>query len=307
MTLAVIMAITASFLWSITNHIDKFMVSGIDESASSIKTLLVFSTLITGIVLSPIWLIVNNFSVGISTISLICVLSASLVYIISTYFYFKALDKNDASIVIVMFQLIPVFSYILTLIFFKESLTVNQFIGSIIIMLSAILISIDFEEKNNKSKKIALILMTSSSFFFALHYFLFDIAMRDSSYNSCAFWFQIGFLILGIILISIKSFRETFIKAVKTNGKRYISLNVVSRALSLSGNLLVNYANLIIPLALANVLNGFQGAFVFILGILGVKLLPKYFKENLNKRVVIQKIVCIILSIIGLVVIFIGK
>ena len=113
-------------------------------------------------------------------------------------------------------------------------------------------------------------------------------------------------LILGIILISIKGFRETFIKAVKTNGKRYISLNVVSRALSLGGNLLVNYANVIIPLALANVLNGFQGAFVFILGFLGVKLLPKYFKENLSKRVVIQKIVCIILSIIGLVVIFMG-
>lgn len=63
MTLAVVLTIFASFLWGVTNHIDKFMISGIDESGSSIKTLLVFSTLVAGIVLSPIWLIVSKFSV----------------------------------------------------------------------------------------------------------------------------------------------------------------------------------------------------------------------------------------------------
>jgi hypothetical protein len=60
-----------------------------------------------------------------------------------------------------------------------------------------------------------------------------------------------------------------------------------------------------IPLALANVLNGFQGAFVFILWVIGVKFLPKYFKENMNKKVVIQKVSCIILSIIWLIIMFI--
>ena len=117
---AIIIAIFASFLWGITNHIDKFMINGIDESGSSVKTLLVFSTLIAGLVFSPIWLIISKFSVSISTISLIAILISSLIYILGTYFYFKALDKNDASIVVVMFQMIPVFSYILALIFFKE-------------------------------------------------------------------------------------------------------------------------------------------------------------------------------------------
>ena len=36
------------------------MISGIDESGSSIKTLLVFSTLVAGIVLSPIWLVTGE-------------------------------------------------------------------------------------------------------------------------------------------------------------------------------------------------------------------------------------------------------
>lgn len=305
MTFAVFLTIFASFLWGVTNHIDKFMISGIDESGSSVKTLLVFSTLVAGIILSPIWLIASKFSIGISNISLLCVLLSSFIYILATYFYFKALEKNDASIVVVMFQLIPVFSYILALIFFKENLALQQIIGSILIILSAVLISFDFEERNNKGKWLALILMALSSLLYATYFFLFDIGIRNSSYNSCAFWLQIGFLIQGIILICFKSYRSTFIKAIKNNGQKYISLNITNEVINLIANLLVNFANVTIPLALANVLNGFQGAFVFILGVIGVKLLPKYFKENISKKIVVQKISCIIISIIGLIIMFV--
>ena len=122
MTLAVAITIFASFLWGITNHIDKYLLNGVDESGSSLKTLLVFSTLIAGIVISPIWLIICNFSVNISNVSLICVFLAATVSVLGIYAYFKALEKNDASIVVVMFQLIPVFSYILALLFLNETL-----------------------------------------------------------------------------------------------------------------------------------------------------------------------------------------
>ena len=305
MTVAVIITIFASFLWGITNHIDKFMINGVDESGSSLKTLLVFSTLVAGLIFTPIWLIVCKFQVSISALSLICVFLSTIVYILATYFYFIALNKNDASIVVVMFQLIPVFSYILALIFFKETLTFKQIIGSVIILLSAIIICFDFKEKNNKDKFKALILMALSSLFYAIYFILFDIAIRNSSYNSCAFWFQVGFLILGIILICIKSFRKTFINAIKNNGKLYFSLNITNEIINLIANLLVNFANLTIPIALANVLNGFQGAFVFILGLIGMKLLPKYFKEDMSKKIILQKVSCIILSVIGLFVMFI--
>ena len=305
MAFAIFLAIFASFLWASTNHIDKFLLNGIDESWSSIKTLIVFSTLVAWIVLLPVWLIICKFNVSINNISLISVLAASVIYILASYFYFKALEKNDASIIVIIFQLIPVFSYILALVFFKENLTAQQIIWSIVIILSAVLISIDFENKNHKSRLIVLILMALSSLLFATNFFLFDIWIRHSSYNSCAFWFQMGLLIQGIILMCIKSYMTTFLKAIKNNGKKYFSLNIINEAVNLIWNLLVNLANLTIPIALANVLNGFQGWFTFIIGALWVKFLPKYFKENMNKKVVIQKVSCIVLSIVGLIIMFI--
>ena len=302
MTLAILIPILACFLWAVTNHIDKFMITGIDQSKDSIKILLLFSTFVAGIVLIPIWLILGHFEIGISTISLISVLLSSVIYILATVLYFKAIEKNDTSIVVVMFQLIPVFSYALALILFKENLTARQIIGSIIIIFSAIIITFDFSEKNSKKKLKALLLMTISSLCYSVYFILFDIGIRHSAYYSCAFWYQIGFLIMGLMLLCIKAYRIPFINAIKKNGKRYLVLNVTNESINLIANLLVNFANTLLPIALVNVLNGFQSMFVFILGVIGTIFIPKYIKEDLRRSVVIQKIISIILGIIGLII-----
>jgi len=304
MTIAVLITLTASFLWAITNHIDKYMLCNIDDSTSNVKTLLLFSSFVAGMVLSPIWLFISKFQIQIGIIPLIFIFIAAVLYILATYFYFKALEKNDASIVVVMFQLIPVFSYIFSLLFFGEILSVNETIGALIIISSAIIISFEFSKSSNKNKLIALLLMTLSSLLYSLYFICFDFAMKNGTYNSVAFWYQIGLLLVGVILINIKGFRKSFIKMIKNNGKKFISLNITNEALNLIANLMVNFANLTIPLALANTLNGFQGAFCFIIGVIGVTIFPKIFSEDLNKKIVFQKIISIIIGIIGLIVMF---
>ena len=304
MTSSVIIALLASFLWAVTNHIDKYMLCKIDSATSNIKTLLVFSSLVAGVAISPIWLITSKFQVHIDILPLIVIFISAIIYVLATYLYFKALEKNDASIVVVMFQLIPVFSYIFSLILFKETLNTNEIIGALIIISSAIIISFEFGKTSNKNKVIALILITTSSLLFSLYFICFDFAIRNSEYNAVAFWYQIGLLLVGIYLIRIKSFRAEFVATIKKNGKKLVSLNVTNEIINLVANLLVNFANLTIPLALANTLNGFQGAFCFIIGVIGTVLFPKIITEDLSKRNVLQKLSCITLGIIGLVVMF---
>lgn len=304
MTVAVIITILASFLWAITNHIDKYLLCNIDNSTSNVKTLLLFSSLVAGIVLSPIWLFISNFQIKISILSLLFIFIAAVLYILATYFYFKALEKNDASIVVVMFQLIPVFSYIFSLLFFGEILNTNEIVGSLIIISSAIIISFDFSRSSNKNKFVALMLMTLSSLMYSLYFICFDFAMRNGVYSSVAFWYQVSLLLIGFILISIRSYRVSFIKMIKNSGKKFVSLNITNEVINLIANLMVNFANLTIPLALANTLNGFQGVFCFIIGIIGVTIFPKIFSEDLNKKIIFQKIISIILGIIGLIVMF---
>jgi drug/metabolite transporter (DMT)-like permease len=305
MSVAVISVLLASFMWATTNHIDKYLVHKYGGE-SNINGLLVFSSLVAGVVLLPITIItnvMNESSFKIDLINLMIVFAASITYLTATHFYLKALEKNDASIVASMFQLIPVFSFILTFTFFKENLSTNQLLGSIIIIISAILITLDFNKGNSEKKKIALLLMILSSFLYALYFFLFEIGTRNTNYDIVTFYYQIGFLLSGIILISIKKYRASFFRMLKKNGKQVFALNATNEAVNLVANLLVNFANTLIPLALATTLNGFQPAFVFIIGILGGKVAKDVFYENLSRRKIIQKSICIALGIVGLYII----
>ena len=276
MIFPLIISILANFIWAITNHIDKFLLS--NQSKSNIKTLLVFSTLIAGIIFSPIWLVISRLSVWINLTSLSSIFFSAITYIIVTYFYFKSLEKNDASIVVVMFQLIPVFCYFLSFILFKETLTLKQNIGAFIIFSSASLISLDFNSKNNQDKRKALILMILSSLFYAFYYILFDISIRNSAYNSCAFWYQISLLIIGILFMCIPSMRKSFLDSIKTNGKKFFLFNSINELLNIIANLLVNFANTVMPIVLVNVLNGFQGMFSFLIAVIGIKFLSSFKK-----------------------------
>ncbi len=304
MTFPIILTIIASFIWAITTHIDKYLLYNLKNNTSNINTVLVFSTLIAGISFSPIWLIISNFQVKIGLIPLIIIFLSSIIYIAGNYLYFRALEDGDPTIVAVMFQLIPVFSYILSFILFKEALSSNQIIGSILIILSAILISLEFTKTKNNNKLMTLLLMTLSSISYAIYFICFDLAVRTSNYNAAAFWFQIGLFLIGIVLFCFKQFKSPFIKMIKENGKKFIGLNITNEIVNIIANLLVNFANLTIPLAIANTLNGAQGAFVFLIGIIGHLIFPKIFTEKFDKKTIIQKILCIILGIIGLIIMF---
>jgi len=304
MPLPIILTLLSSFIWAITSYIDKYVLCKIDNFNNSLKTTLIFSTLIVGIIFSPIWLIKLKFNIFINFNILIIILISTLCYILSMFFYFKALENNDTSIVASMFQLVPIFSYILSGIFFNEILSLKELIGAIIIILSAIIISYDFDNNNNKNKTIALLYMFFSSMFEAVYYFTFEISMRNSNYELSSFWYQVFLLLIGVILINIKSYKNSFINMLKVNGKKFINLNFFNESLNLIANLMVNFANLTIPIAIANTLNSFQGFFVFFIGIIGTMFFPKFISEDLSMENIVQKILCITFSLIGIFIMF---
>lgn len=302
MLLAIILVLSASLMWATTNHIDKY-ISHKFIGESNIRGLLVFSSLVAGGILLPFTIITKNIDYSIDYLPLIVTILSSITYLFGIYFYLKALEKNDTSIVVSMFQLIPVFSFILGFIFLKETLSIKQLFGCLIIILSAFAITIDEKHKNNDNKKYALLMMILSSFLSAIYFILFNFAVKHSDYDTVSFFYQIGLLFSGIVLIFIKKYRIPFLRMIKNGRARIFLLNTTNEAINLFANLFVNYANTIIPIALSTTLNGFQPAFVFLIGFIGEKTAPKIFYENISKSTIIQKSICIILGVIGLYII----
>ena len=304
MLLALFLVPLASLMWGITNHIDKHLISNVSNNGDY-RGLIVFSS-IGGALLFPLSLILSNFKIGIDLISFIMIFISASMYLIATIFYFKALEKNDASLVTAMFQLIPVFGYFLGLIFLNETLKLHQIIGGIIVILSSIAIIFEFKEnKFDKKKLIALILMSLSSLFYAIYFLFFRLTTIDNNFYAMTFWYQISLVINGIlIIIFFKKFRNGFFSLIKNNGKNILGFNLLNEALNTTANLLVNFSITIAPMALVLTLNGLQPFFVFLIGLIGTLLMPKSFNEDMSKRVMIQKIICIVISIIGLAILY---
>ncbi len=295
--------VLATMLYVVTNYMDKFLVTK-SKSATNIKTLLVFSTLVSGLLFLPISLFIANFEIHANPIAIISVLCAAIVYILATWFYLLALGKADTTIVVSVFQLIPVFAYLLGAIFFQEFFTIWQLIGAGIIIASAIIISLQPSKKQKGGRFKVLILAGLSALGYALYYFLFDIALRNDTYGSCVFWNQAANLCIGIVLILIKSYRKSFIRTIKKNGKLYIGFNFLNEVINSGAGALSNLANVTLPLAMVNIISGFQGAFSFIIGAILTFFFPKIIKEDLRKKVVCRKLLCILVSIIGIVLVF---
>lgn len=295
-----LVALIAPILWSIVNHIDKYILSRYQEGRG-IGAILTFSSVSSVVVLPFIAFFHHSQIFNISLVDSTTLLIIGFLGALAFYFYLKALDTEEASVVIPLFQFDPVFAYILSYFILQESLNLNQILSSVLILVGIVLLSIEIDIENKlKLKKKALILVAISSFLFALSGVLFKkLALVDSFWVSI-FWQYAGLTVFGIlILIFYKKFRQDFILMVTTPKLKILSLNIVSETLYIIGGLANNFAILIAPVALVFVVNSYQSLFVFFFAVLFTAFLPTFVSEKISRKHFFHKLISIIIILIG--------
>lgn len=295
-----LIALVAPITWSIINHIDKYILSRYQEGRG-VGALLIFSSLFSIVVL-PFLAIFYRSKIFYVSFTDFCVLFfVGFLSAGAFYFYLKAMDTEEASVVIPLFQFDPIFGYILSFFILKESLNLNQILSSILILVGIILLSIEIDIDNKfRFKKKVLLLVGISSFLFALSGVLFKkLALIDSFWISI-FWQYVGLTVFGIlILIFFKKFRQNFIDIFSTSKLKILSLNILSEILYIIGALVNNFALLIAPVALVFVVNSYQPLFVFIAGVLLTIFLPQVASEKISRKHFLHKLISIIIILIG--------
>lgn len=293
----IFLPLIATFLWAVTNFIDKFLVSNHFKKKQG--ALMIYSSLI-GL---PIFVLIALFNPSVLKIDLVhatLIVLNSFLYILYLFPYFKALSKADTSSVAPLFESIPVFTYFLALFFLNEHLSFIQVSGSLLILFGCIGISMKLKKNSFHLRKDVLWLMLFSSFIVSLNWFFFKFFALEFDFWKTSFWQYLGFTIFGLLLFSFKkSYRADFIYSFKKNKFKIISLNALNEALNIGAVIIFSYATLLAPLALASVLNSFQSVFSLVIGIILSKFFPRIIKEDISKRVIIQKLLLFILIIAG--------
>jgi drug/metabolite transporter (DMT)-like permease len=131
----IILVLLASLCWSITNHVEKFLLSRFFKSHGAGGFIL--TTLITYLIFLPAIFAYRPDVIHVTTHDMLLMLASGVMYTLGILAYLHAIERDEVSIAVPLFQTIPIFAYIFGYFLLGEQLTRNQIIGSLIIILAA--------------------------------------------------------------------------------------------------------------------------------------------------------------------------
>ncbi len=299
-------ALGAPFLWAIVNIADQFLVSKYSEKEKERSSggLVLFSSLI-GIFIAIFIAIFTTGILDVSNLDIILLLLAGGLSIVWIILYLYAIEIEDISVIVPWFLTVPIFGFILGYIFLGETLSTSQIFGSIVVFFGLILLSIDFFERKITAKKKTIIYMLIASLIIACSGVLFKFVTIEGNFWVSSFWEYSGLGITGLFLyIFIPKYRNEFLYMHRMGGRKILMVNITSELMTISGNLMTNFALLLAPVSMVYLVGSFHPAIVLILTIIGSKFFPHIIKENISKKALLQKFIAIFIMIIGSVFLF---
>lgn len=302
-----LIALGAPILWAIVNIADDYLVSKYSqkEKERSSGGLVLFSSLIGLVVAFFIFIFINGVW-AIPFIDKVLLFITGGLTIVWIILYLYALEIEDISAIVPWFLVVPIFGYFLGYVFLGETLTKYQIIGTIIVLLGALINSIDFSEGKRKIKKRPVFYMVFACIAIAMSGVIFKFVTIEGNFWVSSFWEYFGLGVFGVIIyMFVPKYRKEFHYMRKIGGIKILSVNIISEMMSIIGNLMTNFALLLAPVTMVYLVSSFQPAIVLILTIVGTKFLPHIIKENISHRVLIPKILAIIVMIVGSFFLFI--
>jgi drug/metabolite transporter (DMT)-like permease len=290
-------------LWALVNHVDKHLLSRTTHK-SSVDVLMVYSTWFSLLVL-PILFFFSHEKLFQNSEQVIFQIIGGILLTFTVYFYLKALDQDEASVVMPLALLVPVFGFVFSYFILGEMLTIKQAIACILIISGSLILTLEFsEERRFKMKYKVLAFMIAASAFQAMQEILFKYVSVENSFKASFFWLHVGIALCGFTLVIMKKgLFADFVGSVKINGRLMFGFNLLSESFSAVAYLVQNYALLLAPVAVIMTLNGYQPVFVFIFGIVFTVLLPKFVKENIGMKHLFHKGLAIGIILIGTILI----
>jgi len=231
----------------------------------------------------------------------------ALVYVIGLYTMYSALERFEVSRVISIIGAIqPILIFILAWIFFGgQSISLWSVLAFLLLFLGSLVISI---EKNIKLTAQHIKITFLCALMFSLDYIFAKLIFVQEPFLQGLIWTRIVIFLMVLVFLFKKSARqEIFSKEISSekNAKRFFMLAQASGGIA---TILQSFAIALAPvafLATINALRGVQYIVLFILTLLVSVFLPKILREELSKKIIIQKVTAIFLIAVGLVFLFV--
>jgi drug/metabolite transporter (DMT)-like permease len=288
-----ILSVLASILWALGTIIDKYILTKHMQDPISYQLLYVATELPVLLVL----LVFTNVSSALPWVVL--GIAAGLSHYLGLFLYFKAMMIEEASRVISLFYIGPIFTLILAAIVLKENLTSSMYIGVILLVLGAVSISYKRVEGKGTVVSPALGLLLLCSFTLSVYEILTKYVLGSFDLTSFLFWEFAGFIIAAFLTFSHSRIRHSFLTSVKGMSRPVLFWRCVNTYMSLTA-LILYFAAMSIGLAsLVSGATSFEPFFVLVFAILLSYFVPHVLKEDIGRGALAIKALAVTLIVAG--------
>lgn len=287
-----IYAFLAPAFWALNNIFIKFLIT------NKFKTYIpmISSIIIMDVPFALVTLLIVPLNINFPYT--IYALIVGILPIIAFYFYSKALLLEEVSRLITLFQLIPVFVALLSVILLKELLTIHKYLGIVIIVIASMLISFR-TIKGKSSFSNAFKFMIPFSLIIAIYSILEKFLLNYFEFWSLFFWNVFGALLGIIFLLSLGKPRKEFVSIIPSVGLKGFFVTFIGEGMYVIGALFSLLAFSLADASIVSALLGLQPFYLFFYTIILSIFLPRILEEEITKRVIVLKITAIILMFIG--------
>lgn len=287
-------SLLAAMLWAVVNVTDKYTMSKLVQEPLIPIVVLGLVGLAMALVIGYVY----HFPL-MSPWHLLLAFLAGAFYVLTTYFYYQALKRDEVSKVIPLYYLSPVFILLMALEVLNEVLRWEQYLGMLLLVVGAILISVSvpFQFRLNKAAGYMIL----AAFCYALNQILTKILVRDEN-----FWVVFAYVRVGIFVSLLPVFVWAFTSArplFRETGARAYRIMIVNQWLNLSGVLAITVALSYGYVTLVNALASVQPFFVLILATLLSFFFPHIIKEESSRSILVIKAIAITFMMGGTVLV----
>jgi len=296
-------ALLGTFFYACTNHLDKILLEKYFKGG--VGALFLFSALLSGLAL-PFLLLVDPSVLNVGLNNMLVLVTVAIFHLLVVWFYLIALKHDEASIVIVFYQLVPVFAYILGYLILGETLTRLQLVAMALVILGTTIVSFEIDIENKfKLRRKVILPMVAAAFFWAAGGTVFKMVALEENVVRSLFWEHLTLTVVGIVIfIFIRSYREDFLLAIKNSSKTILSFNLLNEILYISGNIIFSFAYIMAPVSLVLLTDSFQPVFVLAIGIFLTIFFKKITVEKIQAKHLWQKVFAIVVTGIGTYLLF---
>lgn len=282
------LTLLAVFIWSVGNIVDKYV---LHKYVRRPEISVVFTSIVGVFVAIGVSLFIT---IAIPPLPILLLLFLSgILWVVSTMLYFKAVFIGEISRIAALFAFGPIFVLVLSTIFLGEFFQLLQYAGIGMIIVGSVLLSL----KGTSAISLkALVLMIFAGLFYASQAVMLKYTLGYISVWDAFFWLMIG----SVLTVP-------FLLAGFWNALKDLLLNRPRGALYMIGNEALNaLATFMIIIALStgfatlvSTLGQTEPLFVLGMAILLSMKKPHILKEELQKSVLSLKIIAIVLTVIG--------